>query len=809
MPLRSYLKLFCKSNTVVEIKKAWRHVPYLDVLQNQKDKKGCMKKSISILIIALLANLCLAQDRPIDYVNVFTGTSNSRWMLFPGPTMPFGMVKLSPDNQKNVWNGGYEYTISSISGFSHLHGMSLSGVSYMPVVGKLFFGEEYAKLFPGEPSGPFGDMWTSGYRSRFDKKDETGRPGYYSVDLLDSKVKVELTATNRCGMIRATFPKPGDSKFILDFDPPTEELNWSVISTLKKINDSEIVGSITYSNQYADKTTVYFKSKFSKPIKQIDGWQYENYKGDDINYGTKWRRKCHIKENINEFEGEGQSGAVIKFETGKNEKVTISTGISFVSIENAALNMSEELEPLNYDFDNVVLEAEKTWNNLLSRIEVEGKEKDIAKFYTNFYRAFAAKNLLNDVNGQYVDMCEKVRTIEAPADAVYSSDGLWGAHWNLFPFWTLIAPEYANSFANSFLELQKYGGWLPEAPVGLEYAPIMGAQHHNALLISSYQKGISTFDKIKAYNAIKHDYTTQGIEHPCGGYAGNRHLQAYMDLGYVPNEVGPVSNTMEYAYDDWCMAEFASALGNKKDAKYFYNRAMNYKNVYDKETGYIRQKHKNGKWYEDFDAHREGTEGGWNGPGYMEGNAWIYTWYVPHDLNGLTSLLGKETFNSRLEEGFQKGYVNLGNQPNLQAPFLFNYSGKPWLTQYYSRYVAEEFYKLSPLEGWVGEEDEGQMGALYCLISMGLFDMKGGCSQDPYYDLSSPVFDRVVVNVNSSQKPFIITTKNNSEKNVYIQSATWNGRQVKQPTILYKDIIEGGELILHLDDKPNKKNWIK
>lgn len=769
-----------------------------------------MKKIYLILGILFIVRSAHGQNSPSDYVNVFSGTSNSRWMLFPGPTMPFGMVKLSPDNQGNVWNGGYEYSISSISGFSHLHGMSLSGVSYMPFVGDLFFGEEYPKLFPGTADGSFGTMWTAGYRSRFDKKTEKGSPGYYSVHLIDSNTTVEPTVTDRCGMIRTTFPKSEESHLILDFDTPTEELTEILETKVKKISNTVIEGSIRFKNGYVDETTIYFRSRFNKTFEGIDGWQSAAYTGETTNYGTGFRRNFELTKDVDSCTGKAKSGIILHFKTAEGEQVITSTGLSFVSAENAALNLKTELGSLDYDFDKVVDRAKETWNDLLNKVEVKGKEVDKEKFYTNFYRSFTGKNLMSDVNGEYVDMCEKVQTVQAPADAVYSSDALWGAQWDLFPLWTLVAPKYANSFANSLIELQRHGGWIPEAPVGLEYSPIMGAQHQNALLISAYQKGISEFDAEKVFEMIKHDYTTPGIEHPCGGFAGNRHLADYMEYGYVTEEVGPASNTMEYAFDDWCLGQFALALDKKKEANFFTDRSGNYKNLYDEETGHLRRKYRDGSWYEDFDPFRMGTEGGWNGPGYMEGNAWIFTWYAPHDLSGLQKLLGKDEFNRRLEEGFEKGYVDLTNQPNLQAPFLFNYSGKPWLTQKYSRMAANEFFSTSPYTAWLGEEDEGQMGALYSLLSMGLFEMKAGCSVEPYYDLSSPVFDEIIIHLDKeyySGKQFVIKVENNSPENDYIRSAVLNGKKLAEPRILHKDIVMGGTLIIDLGDAPNKGYW--
>lgn len=769
-----------------------------------------MKKINLFLGILFIVQMAICQNAPNDYVNVFTGTSNSRWMLFPGPTMPFGMVKLSPDNQGNVWNGGYEYSVSSISGFSHLHGYSLSGVSYMPFVGDLYFGEEYAKLFPGPSDGPFGNMWTAGYRSRYEKESEKGSPGYYSVHLTDAKSTVELTATDRCGMIRTTFPKSDKSVLLLDFNPPTEESSEIVGVTFKKVSSTIIEGAITFKNGNTDETTINFQSRFSKPIVRIDGWQYEPYTGKQTKYGTDFRKKAMIDKDIESFNCKGASGVVLHFSTEEGEKIITSTGLSFVSTENASLNLKTELGALDYDFDKVVAQSERTWNGLLGKVTLRGKEEDKAKFYTNFYRSFTGKNLMSDVNGEYLDMCEKVQKVEAPADAVYSSDAMWGTQWDLTPLWTLVAPKYANSFANSLIELQKRGGWIPQSPVGLEYAQIMAAQHQNALLISAYQKGIAEFDPNEVYEMIKHDYTTQGIEHPCGGFAGNIYMAAYMEYGYVPEETGATSHTVEYAFDDWCLSEFASALNKKKDAKFFLNRSKNYENIFDIEKGYIRRKHKDGSWFTDFDPMRMGTEGGWNGPGYMEGSSWLFTWFVPQDIPNLMNLMGKEEFNRRLEEGFEKGYVDLTNQPNLQAPFLFNYSGKPWLTQKYSRMAANEFFSSSPYTAWLGEEDEGQMGALYCLLSMGLFEMKAGCSVAPYYDLSSSVFDEITIHLDKKYYPgkqFSIKVANNSPENDFIQSAVLNGKKLTAPRLLHKDIINGGELRIDLGAAPNRKYW--
>lgn len=772
-----------------------------------------MRKRLRLLFLScfLVPVLIRAQtpSQPVDAVNVFTGTSNSRWMLFPGACLPQGMVQLSPDNQQNVWNGGYEYTLGSISGFSHIHEMSLGGVSIMPVVGKLDLYPGQPKTFGGTADGPFGTMWTAGFRSRFRREDETGKPGYYSVKLLDYDIQAELTTTTRCGLMRLTFPKSETARLVFDFAFPQEEKTNILDVRVTRRSPQEIEGSIHQKNKYAQEYTVHFVTQLSRPFETMQTFRTQPYTGTDTNYSTEWRDKQQLSSDTTAFRGSGTCGILLNFATKAGEQVLVRTGISYVSVENARLNLTTEMKPFGWNFDAVATHARQVWNELLSRVDISGgSPDDRTKFYTNFYRAYTVRGKVSDVDGSYTDGCGQRQTLKAPADAVYSSDGFWGAQWNLAPLWTLLTPEYASSWVNALLTLADKGGWLPEAPVALKYAPIMGAQHHNALIISAYQKGIRTFDVTRSYNAIRHDLTTPGQEHTCGGYAGNRHLAPYLELGYVPDEVGPASNTLEYAYDDWCMAQFAKALGKPADEKLFTKRAQSYRNQFDPATKSVRRRYRDGRWAEPFDPHLFGTTGGWNGPGFVEGTAWLYSFFVPHDLPGLMQIMGKEEFNRRLEEGFDKGYVDLTNQPNLQAPFLFNYSGKPWLTQRYSRYVVDSLFNTSPYQGWLGEEDEGQMGAFCSLLMMGLFEMDGGCSTRPYYDLSSPVFSQITLRLNPAYYPgktFTIEARNNSSRNRYIQLALLNGKPLTKPVLYHDELVKGGKLVLQMGDKPNRQ----
>jgi predicted alpha-1,2-mannosidase len=774
---------------------------------------AAMGSLLLALSLGLASSVAAGGDKqPVDEVNVFTGTSNSRWMLFPGATLPFGLVKLSPDNQGNVWNGGYEYTVGSVSGFSHLHAFGLSGVSLMPVTGPMETEPGRFRVYPGPPDGPFGTMWTSGYRSRIDKGSERGSPGSYSVDLLDYHVRAELSSTMHCGVMRLTYPATDEAHLLLDFAFPTEELTQILEAVAVRTGPGEITGHVRQSNNYTGEYTVYFVIDVDRPIGSVDSWQAGIFKAPTTNYGADWQTPVDFRRGVERFAGHDKCGVVLNFKTAAGDQICIHTGISLVGEAQARLNMDGELNPFGWDFDAVVRHARQTWGGLLGSVEVEGATQEQREmFYTCLYRAYSAKSVISDADGSYLDSNKQLRRLQGPGSAMYSSDALWGCQWTLFPLWTLVKPDLSSSWVHFLLEAADRGGWIPQAPVNGGYSPVMVAQHQQSLIVSCYQKGIRDFDAERAFRAIKHDLMTPGTPMPNHGYAGDRNLQAYIDHGYVPDESGPASNTFEYAYDDWAASQLALALGHDDDYRYFLKRSGNYKNSIDPRLKYARRRHADGSWVEPFDVFHFGTESGWNGPGFVEEDAWIYTLFVPQNPSELVELVGKDEFNRRLVEGFEKGYVDLTNEPNLQAPFLFNYSGRPWLTQKYSRQCVEKLYNTSPMSGWVGEEDEGQLSALYVLWSMGLFEMDGGCSVKPGYDLSSPVFDRVVIHLDPRYcrgKEFTIEARNNSPTNVYIQSATLNGRPLARARILHSDVTSGGRLVLEMGPVPNE-GWGK
>ncbi|MGB7761499.1 MAG: GH92 family glycosyl hydrolase [Bryobacteraceae bacterium] len=749
-----------------------------------------------------------SRPRHAELVNVFTGTSNSRWMQFPGATVPMGLVKMSPDNQGNVWNGGYEYTIASVSGFSFLHSFGLSGMSVMPLNGPIENEPGQAKLFPGPSDGPFGGMWTAGYRSRIRKDTEIGKPGYYAVDLVDAKTRVELTATVHTGWMRFQFPAGNQTHLLFDFAAPVEEKVELIGFTVKRVSATEIEGSLTQRNGYAGKFTVYFVTQFSQAFAAMNSWQTGEYTGADTNYGVEWRKPRTTRSDVTAMESKGPGGIWLDFATLPATPVVARTGISLTGLPQARENLQSESAPYGFDFDAVAQAANASWDQLLHRVDIEGGSKDDqVKFYTNLYRVYSAKAILDDVDGSYRDACGEVRKIAPPADHLYSSDALWGTQWTLGPVWSLLAPEVLTSFDNALLFEASRDGWLPEAPVALRYSPVMAGQHEIALLVGALQKGLPGIDRQAAYEAVRHVLTTPGEPYTCGGsypqgMAGDRHLAAYRNRGYVPEETGPASSTFEYAYDDSCAAALAASLGKKEDAAMFSKRSENWRNGLSPETAYAQRRHADGSWVEPNDIHRFGTVGGWNGPGFVEGTPWIYSWFVPQDVPGLVETVGKDRFNQRLQEGFERQYVDLTNEPNLQAPWLFNYSGKAFLTQRYARHVFGDVFDTSPLNGWPGEEDEGQMGAYVVLAGIGLFDMEGGCTAEPSYQISGPAFSRVVLHFPAGN--FEIVAHGNSPVNLYIQTAVLNGVPLKEPRLKHSQLAKGGKLVLEMGPNPSR-----
>jgi predicted alpha-1,2-mannosidase len=755
---------------------------------------GKKNKCLAIPVLFLIFAACQSPPvkEPIDYVDPFIGTSNSRWMLGPYATLPFGMVQLGPDNQGDHWMGGYEYAIHSIAGFSHIHAWTMGGLRIMPTTIDLVTEDRPV-------DAPYKGA-QAGYHSRILKNREKAAPGYYKVYLYDHEVLAEMTVGKRTGFMRFTFPACDEARVLVDLQIPSEYRYRVVEGSVKRLNNQELEGFAQSQVSNWNDYILYFVLRFDTPFARLDGFQERD-----------------VKRDISEISGEGDLGAFVTFHTNPGQVIQMQSGLSLVSIDQARLNLEKEMDPFEWDFRSARDSSAAVWNELLSRIQVKTTtEKDKIRFYTNLYRAYCAKQTWNDVNGKYRDPGETVRQLE-PDREMYGGDAFWNSYWNLNTLWTLVTPRYADNYVSTQLELFKNTGWTSKGPTGLEYSGIMVGNHEMALMVSTYQKGIR-MDGKAIYSAILKNVTVNREGTPCNGYPGNDELKIYRHYGYIPYDLGFSSNMLDYAYDDWVVAQMAQAVGDRERYEYLIEQSQNYHNIFHPEYKFFVPRDSKGEWIPDFDE--------FSNKSFIEGNSWQYLWYIPHDIPGLVELLGKDLFNDRLEKGFvlsephkfaahafdrtagqrAEYYINHSNQVNMQAAWLFNFSGKPWLTQKYTQAILESFYGDSPYHGWEGDEDEGQMGGWFVISSLGLFEMDGACSQDPVLELSSPLFEKITIYLDPNYYPgetFVIKANKLSKTNIYIQSARLNGEPLNRCWISFKDVVAGGVLEYEMGPEPN------
>lgn len=772
-----------------------------------------MKYIFSYLISFFIINTSFSQKvRPVDMVNPIVDAANSRWFFFNSASRPFGMVNLSPDTGVNSdWGSGYRYHSDSIKCFSHVHDWQLSGVPVMPTTGDFK-----------------GHLGNKAYGSLFSHNKEVIKAGYHKVVLDTYNITAELTSTTRVGFHRYTFPKSDKSHILFDFSTflgPSDTQKGYV----KKVNNQEIEGyAIMAPTIRRPKTlTVFFVAVFDKSFDTFKGW--------------KQRQLEDIKDSI---EGE-RTGVYLSFKTNQGEVRKMKVAISYVSEEQARLNLKTELP--HWDFDKVVNESQTDWNNWLSRIEIQGgTQLEQSRFYTDLWHALLGRRIISDINGKYSDMTGPERLIkQIPLDANgkptfnhHNFDALWGAQWSLNTLWHLVYPEVTESFINSMLLMYKDGGLIPRGPAGGNYTFVMSGAPATPFIVSAYLKGIRGFDITKAYEGMRKNHfpggmmSKAGYEHKTFKGGG---LEYYIERGYVPHPLTNIkygfhqdgsTQTLEYAYQDYTLAQMAKALGKTDDYNLFMKRAENYKNIWNPELGWMWNRTLDGKWGEPIDILR--YDNGWE-----EGNAAQYTWFVPHDVQGLIDLIGgREAFTAKLNSSFEKAqkhdfvsgkshdketleelrrvYINYGNQPCMQTPFLFNFSGSPWLTQYWTRQIIDKVYSgISPDSGYSGDEDQGLMGSLAVLLKTGIFSTSGGTTPKPYYEISSPVFNKITFHLNPKYykgKQFVIEANNNSASNIYIQSAALNGKPLNKPWILHESLVNGGKLLLNMGQNPNK-SW--
>ncbi len=737
---------------------------------------------------------------PADYADTKIGTAHSRWMIAPGPWMPFSMVKLSPDNQNEGWQAGYDPIFETIGGFSHIHEWTMAGLLLMPTNGKL-------QTQVGDEKKP-----DEGYRSRVDKSTEEAPIGYYKADLTDYGIKAELTATTRCSFQRYTFPKEKDSsRVLIDLKIPAEYGYQLKEVELKKVSDYRIEGFSSqstpncWSGGVSQDYILHFVIEFDRPIKNFGDWS-EN--GVQKNSAVLHLKDC------------ADAGAFAEFDTHENPVVQVRTGISYVSIENAAQNLESEIsQPFGWNFEAIRQNNVDTWNKLFSRVKITSNDRrEKVRFYSNMYRALCSRNTYSDVNGEWVDADEKVRRMADPTSPALGCDAFWNTFWNLNQFWNLVTPEWSNRWVNSELAMYDAGGWLAKGPAGMEYIPVMVAEHEIPLIVGAYQMGIRDFNAEKAFEAVKKMQTTPA-QKVGGGFAGNRDLVPYLKYHFVPMDKGRFSNSLEYCFDDWTVSQFAKALGKESDFQEFKKRGEYWQNVIDPETGYARLRKSDGSWMPDFDPYKSGAN-----EHYVEGNAWQLTFFVPQDVPALAEKIGTDRFKERLNWGFNESNkwrfnapndqywdypVMQGNQQSMHFAYLFNWVGQPWLTQKWSRAIVERYYGYGLANAYLGDEDQGQMSAWFLMASLGLFQTDGGCRVDPVYEIGSPIFSKVEINLGNRYgrgEKFTIEARNSSRDNKYVQGAILNGKPLNTFWFPASELLKGGSLILEMGSKPNE-NW--
>ena len=759
-------------------------------------------------------------DKPLQdltqYVDPQIGSVHGRWFFYTPAARPFGMAKLAPHtnayNSPGSWGPtGYDDRHTSIEGFGHFHEFQIGGLVFMPTVGPL-------KTVPGSLEDP-----DSGYRSRFNKKDETATPGYYSVILDDYKVKAELTSTERVGYHRYTFPKSEEAHLVIDIGHKQGESSDVTDAFAKMVNTNEIEGYIETYPEYVKfcdpgkRVTMYFVAKLNKtPLRTgsfVDSVQ---------------RKEAIATKGIN-------NGLYLTFAMEQDEVLEIQTGLSHTSIANARLNL--ETESKGKSFDVVKKESQAIWNNKLNRIVVEGGQKaDRIKFYTGLYHALLGRGLSSDVNGDYPLVDGKIGKTELdgtgkPTYDHYNSDGIWGGFWNLSQVWALAYPDYFSDYIQSNIDFYKDRGWLHDGVANGVYTNGVQTNFQGLLLASAYNVGIRDFEVETGYKAaLKNELEYHGRNLGNGKYD----LSYFVKDRYVPYKDTIISNgwvfnfggshTLEYSFSSYAVAQMAKSRNDKSSYDKLIGQADYYKNLFDPETKFIRPKLENGSFIKDFDPMK-----GWDG--FQEGNAYQYTWYVPHDPAGLIDLIGKPLFNERLEtmftdaqksmfgggseeihsfSGVEKLY-NHGNQPCLHNPWLFNYSGKPWLTQKWVRTICDEFYGTEPLHGYgVGQdEDQGQLGAWYVMASMGLFDVQGHTSAKPSFQFGTPLFEKITIQLDETYyagKQLSIEVKNQQPGNLYIQSLNFNDKPISNNWMYRNELMQGGTLSFDLGPQPNT-NW--
>jgi len=758
--------------------------------------------TLLIIIFIVACNDATQEDNQIliqnnnvtDKVDVFIGTG-AHCHNFPSAMVPFGAVVVGPDCNTDGWDAaaGYHYDAPTILGFSHQH---LSGTGLIecgdlllvPSVGKV-------QVNPGTEENP-----DSGYRSRFSHDDESARPGYYQVRLLDYDINAEMTATERVGVHRYTFPESDSTHLMLDLISIIKGAQSKINHAYVQINDDQTIqGYRTSSSWWAANREVHFAMQFSKPFKS-----HQLYDADRKQfYSSSYDRGCrHLQ-------------AIFNFDTKDQEQILVKVAVSSVSMENALLNLKTEV--LHWDFEKIKTDADTKWTKELQKFSAKGSEENIKKFYAALYHNMIHPTIINDVNGEYRGISQMIA--ETKEYTKYHMFSLWDTFRATHPLLTIIQQKRTDDIVKSMVDFYQKNPrkMLPMWSMYQDENTCMIGLHALPVIADAFSKGLLRNSNEELLDAMVVSSERPGIENTAlkefyPSYYGQQH---YLSKGYHPNDLvrSGVSVTLEHAYDDWTVALAAHQMGNKKVSEKFMKRAQNYRNVWDKETGFFRARLDDGTFREPFDPrayHRESL----HDRDYVEGNAWQYLYFVPHDVYGLMDLMGgKDIFADRLEtlftlpiqessvndvSGFIGDYAH-GNEPCHHYAYLYNYAGRPWKTQEVIHQVDREFYKAAP-DGYIGNEDAGQMSAWYVFSAMGFYPVNpaGGI-----YIIGSPLLEEVQINLENG-KTFTMNANNLSEENIYIQSVTLNGKPWNNVWLDHSDIINGAKLVFDMGNKPSE-----
>lgn len=738
-----------------------------------------MKKQVFALLLSGV--ISVSAQQPVDYVNPFIGTSNYG-TTNPGAVCPQGLMSVTPfnvmgsesnkfDKDSQWWSAPYTSDNNYFTGFAHLNlsGVGcpeLGGLLLMPTAGDL--NVDYSQ---------YGSAYT----------EEVAKPGYYGTKLTKYGIKAEATASMRTGLSRFTFPA-GKGNILLNLG---EGLTNETGATVRIVNDTEIEGSklmgtFCYNPQAV--FPVYFVMKVSKAPKQMGYWKKQRpMKGVEAEWdGYSGKYKLYTKYN-RDMSGD-DVGVWFTYDNEANEVIEVKMGVSFVSIENARLNMNTE-QP-DFNFDKVSKAAREQWNSDLSRVLVEGGSKDEKTiFYTALYHMLIHPNILQDVNGEY-PMMESLKTGKTSGNR-YTVFSLWDTYRNVSQLMTLLFPERQVEIIRTMVDMYKESGWLPKWELFGRETLTMEGDPSIPYIVDAWMRGIRDFDVETAYQAMRKGATTPGEFNLMRPDAND-----YFTKGYVPLREkfdNSVSHALEYYIADWNLSKFAQSLGKKEDAKLFYDRSMGYKHYYSKEYGTLRPILPDGTFYSPFDplqgANFEPS------PGFHEGNSWNYTFYVPHDIAGLTKLMGgKKKFVDKLQMVFDKKYYDMANEPDIAYPYLFsNFKGEEWRTQKTVRGLLRDYYHNAP-NGLPGNDDTGTMSAWAVFAMMGFYP---ACPGDVNYTLTSPLFDKVTIKLNPDyykKGELVIGTNRTHADEIYIQEVKAGSKKLNGYFISHDELVNAGSI---------------